>query len=74
MGPRTSLMLAALSTCAATLEHTIERPGNTITSGLPSAPSLFTALPEQLGLELVRKKVPLPYAIVEAVDRTPSGN
>lgn len=56
-----------------TLEHTSELPGFPA-AGIPSAPTLFTALREQLGLELVRKKVPFHHVIVEDVDRTPSDN
>ena len=55
------------------LEHAMEWPGVSA-SGLPPAPSLSTALREQLGLELVRKKLAFPYAIVEGVSLTPSDN
>ena len=37
-------------------------------------PSIFTALQEQLGLQLVSKKVPVEFIIVDHVERTPAEN
>ncbi len=39
-----------------------------------SLPSLFTALQEQLGLQLVSRKVPVTTVIVDRVERTPAEN
>jgi len=39
-----------------------------------SAPSLFTALQDTLGLTLQREKVPVPMIVVDSVDRTPTEN
>jgi uncharacterized protein (TIGR03435 family) len=41
---------------------------------LPTAPSLFTALQQQLGLQLVSRKVPFDVLVIDHVDRTPSEN
>jgi uncharacterized protein (TIGR03435 family) len=41
---------------------------------LPPAPDLFTALKEQLGLELVRKKLPFNIVVVESFNKLPSEN
>jgi uncharacterized protein (TIGR03435 family) len=39
-----------------------------------SAPSLFTALEDTLGLTLQRQKVPVPIIVVDSVDRAPTEN
>ena len=37
-------------------------------------PELFEALKQQLGLQLVPKKVPLDFVVVESFDKLPSDN
>lgn len=39
----------------------------------PNGPSIFTALDEQLGLRLEPRKVPLPFLVIDAIER-PSAN
>lgn len=55
------------------LEYTVDRAGPQPASPPPAA-SLFTAVREQLGLELVSKKLPFDHVIVEAFDRMPAEN
>jgi uncharacterized protein (TIGR03435 family) len=58
-----------------TLEFARERPGAQETPPEPaSAPSLFTAVQQQLGLQLVSKKVVMPTVVVESVERVPTEN
>ncbi len=59
-----------------TLEFTRDRPGAAPESHNepPAAPDLFTALQQQLGLQLVRKKIPLDVVVVESVARIPTEN
>jgi uncharacterized protein (TIGR03435 family) len=40
----------------------------------PSAPSLFLALQQQLGLQLVEKKIPFDVLIIDSVDKLPTEN
>jgi uncharacterized protein (TIGR03435 family) len=40
----------------------------------PLAPAIFTAVQQQLGLQLVARKIPLDMIIVESFDRVPSEN
>jgi uncharacterized protein (TIGR03435 family) len=40
----------------------------------PVAPDVFTALQQQLGLQMVRQKVPLDLVVVESVDKLPVEN
>ncbi len=40
----------------------------------PAAPALNTALQEQLGLQLVKQRLPFHVVIVDSVDRSPSAN
>jgi uncharacterized protein (TIGR03435 family) len=59
-----------------TLEYTRELP-NAAPEGLadpPVAPNLFTALEQQLSLQLVRKKVPFDVVIVESFNPQPADN
>ena len=55
------------------LEHASDSP-STDTQTLAPAASLFTAVREQLGLELISKKIPFDYVTVESFDRVPSEN
>lgn len=59
-----------------TLEYTTDVPGSAHDgdSATPVAPSVFTALQQQLGLQLVAKKLPFDVVVVEAVDRAASEN
>ena len=59
-----------------TLDYTIERD---LTDGgapasAPSAPDLPVALRQQLGLQLVSKKMPFPVVVVDSVDKLPTQN
>jgi uncharacterized protein (TIGR03435 family) len=54
-------------------EYTIEHPGSTSVA-LPPAPSLFTALQQEFGLQLVAKKLPFSVLVVESFNRVPSEN
>jgi uncharacterized protein (TIGR03435 family) len=61
-----------------TLEYTPERVGPGAKDGHepapnPDGPSLFTALREQLGLELNRQKTPVDLLVIEHIEE-PSGN
>jgi uncharacterized protein (TIGR03435 family) len=52
------------------LEYGIERAG-----APPSdVPDLFTALQQQLGLQLLRKKIPLEVVVVDSIDKLPTEN
>jgi uncharacterized protein (TIGR03435 family) len=42
--------------------------------GTSPAPDLVTALKQQLGLQLLRKKIPFDVVVVETVDKRPTGN
>ena len=59
-----------------TLEYTTDLP-RASPDGQPDpplAPSLFTALQQQLGLQLVRKKLPFDVLILDAVNKLPTEN
>jgi len=59
------------------LEYTPERLGPGVKEGREPAyldgPSLFTALREQLGLELTHKRVPVEFLAIDHIEE-PSGN
>jgi len=59
-----------------TLEFTLDRQGASRDEDaqLPVAPSLFTALQQQLGLQLVDKKIPFDVVVVDSVDKLPTEN
>jgi uncharacterized protein (TIGR03435 family) len=59
-----------------TFEYTMDPSGGRAAGDAdpPVAPAIFTALQEQLGLQLVAKKLPFDVAVVESFDRTPTGN
>jgi uncharacterized protein (TIGR03435 family) len=57
-----------------TLEYTHDLPGTPHDGETPVAPSLFTALQQQLGLQLVAKKLPFDVVVVESFDRAPVEN
>jgi uncharacterized protein (TIGR03435 family) len=46
-------------------------PNNATDSPLPS---IYTALQEQLGLKLIRQKVPVEMLVIDHVDRVPTEN
>jgi len=56
-----------------TLEYTKDTPGSAPDSP-PPAPALPTALQQQLGLQLVSKKLPFDVVVVESFNRTPTEN
>jgi len=59
-----------------TLEFSSEVPNAASGGGaqLPVTPNLFTALQEQLGLQLVGKKIPFGVVVVDSVDKVPTEN
>lgn len=59
-----------------TLEYTMDPSGGRPAGDAdpPIAPAIFTALQEQLGLQLVAKKLPFDVVVVEFFDKTPTGN
>ncbi len=59
-----------------TLEYTMDTPAASDAGGVepPPAPGIFTALQEQLGLQLVAKKLAFDVVVVESFERTPAGN
>lgn len=50
------------------------RPDSTDAAALPAGPSLFTAMPEQLGLKLEARKGPVEVLVIDSVDNSPVGN
>jgi uncharacterized protein (TIGR03435 family) len=58
-----------------TLEFARDVPGRQEGAPEPAtAPTVFTALQQQLGLQLVSKKVVMPMVVVESVERVPTEN
>jgi uncharacterized protein (TIGR03435 family) len=59
-----------------TLEYTMDALGASHGGDVepPPAAVIFTALQEQLGLQLVARKLPFDVVVVESFDRTPAGN
>jgi uncharacterized protein (TIGR03435 family) len=59
-----------------TLEYT-EEPPNVAAESVadpPVAPNLFTALQQQLGVQLVRRKVPFDVLVIESFNQLPAEN
>lgn len=56
-----------------TLEYTTELP-NATPGDPPVVPDLFIAVQQQLGLQLVRKKVPFDVLIIDSVSKLPGEN
>lgn len=57
-----------------TLEFARPLPNAHDSAAEPPAADRFTALRQQLGLQLVPKKIPLPVVVVESVDKMPTDN
>jgi uncharacterized protein (TIGR03435 family) len=57
-----------------TLEYAMDPAPGADVQAPSDAPALFTALRQQLGLELVRKKVPFDVLIVDSIDKLPAEN
>jgi uncharacterized protein (TIGR03435 family) len=56
-----------------TVDFTRDRAGES-PDALPLAPSVFTAVQKELGLQLVAKKLPIDVVVVESFNKTPSEN
>ena len=56
-----------------TLEYTTEIPGGN-PDAPPVAPTVFTAVQQQLGLQLVPKKLPFGVVVVESFNKLPTEN
>jgi uncharacterized protein (TIGR03435 family) len=54
------------------------KPGVAITTPAnappPTAPDLFQALQQQLGLQLVAKKLPFDVVVIDSIDKMPTAN
>lgn len=57
-----------------TLEYAMEPARLPEDADPPAAPNVYTAVQEQLGLQLAAKKLPFDVVVVESFDRTPAGN
>lgn len=55
------------------LEFAMEMPG-TAADAPPIAPDIFAALQQQLGLQLVQKKLPFDVVVVDSFNKTPTEN
>jgi uncharacterized protein (TIGR03435 family) len=53
------------------LPHVPQMDGQTMKM---TAPSIFTALPEQVGLKLEKTKAPLELLVIDSANKTPLGN
>jgi uncharacterized protein (TIGR03435 family) len=57
------------------LEYVKDLPSaHSAEASTPTAPALFTAVQQQLGLQLVAKKLPFDVVVVESFERTPTEN
>jgi uncharacterized protein (TIGR03435 family) len=56
------------------LEYAKELPGGAPPDAPPTAPALSTALQQQLGLQLVSKKLPFDVVVVDAFNKLPTEN
>jgi uncharacterized protein (TIGR03435 family) len=54
-------------------EYAYDLPGASPAADAPAAPDLYHAL-QQLGLQLVPKKLPFNVVVVDAIDKTPTLN
>jgi len=57
-----------------TLEYAYPLSESRVPSETPPAPSVFTAVQQQLGLQLVAKRVPFDVVVIDSFDRVPSVN
>ena len=57
-----------------TLEFAPQAPGELAPETTDSAPNLVTALPQQLGLKLDPKKIPVDILIIDRADKVPTEN
>jgi len=58
-----------------TLEFAPQAPGAvTIEAPEDAAPNLISAVPQQLGLRLESRKIPVSILIVDSVDQVPASN
>ncbi len=57
-----------------TLEFAQDLPQSGAAAEPADLPNLFSALQQQLGLQLVPKKIPFPVVVVESVDKKPTEN
>jgi uncharacterized protein (TIGR03435 family) len=57
-----------------TLEFTKELPNASEPDAPPIAPGLFTALQQQLGLQLVSKKIPFDVLMIDHIETVPTEN
>jgi uncharacterized protein (TIGR03435 family) len=76
--PRTDLPLVDRSGLTGrydfTLEFTTELPNAPEPDAPATAPSLFTALQQQLGLQLVSKKIPFDVLMIDHIETVPTEN
>jgi uncharacterized protein (TIGR03435 family) len=57
-----------------TLEWSPEGKSTDGAGELPVGPSLFTAIPEQLGLRLESRKTPIEILVIDRAEKVPTGN